>query len=194
MGEPMEMFMEGREVFADLWTAYWTDYEPEHIWVAEFDKKVIGYIFGGIDTRRQEEITFKKMMPKIILKTFVTNCVWSAKTRKYIRYVFRSYRRGELNIPNLSRDYPAHLHTNILDGYRGIGLGKKMMQNWMNHLREHKVPAVHLVTTTSNKIAVPFYKHLGFKTLFEKPITMYEHIVDEYIGMLGMGLSLTENL
>lgn len=190
MGEPMERYMDGREVFADLWSAYWTDYENEHIWVSEADGKVVGYIFGGLDTKRQERIWVRKLFPKIIYKAFTTDCLRSRKTRRYLKHAFRSYRRGEIEMPHLGNEYPAHLHTNILDGYRGIGLGKKMLLVWLDHLRNHKATAIHLVTTTRNKLAVPFYKHMGFKVLFEIPTTMWEYIVDEPIAMLGMGMKL----
>ena len=190
MGEPMEIFMDGREVFADLWSSYYTDHEPEHIWVAEADGQVVGYIFGGLDTQRQEQITRNRIFPKLILKAFITGCAWSARTRRYASSAIRSMRRGELKMPNLSREYPAHLHTNILEGYRGIGLGKKMMAAWIDHLSEHKVKALHLVTTTRNKLAVPFYKRMGFETIFEAPTTMYDYLIDEPVALLGMGRKL----
>jgi GNAT superfamily N-acetyltransferase len=190
MGEPMEIFMDGREVFADLWCSYYTDYEPEHTWVAEVDGQVVGYIFGGLDTRRQEKITLSRVIPKLLLKAFITDCAWSPRTRRYVSSVIRSSRRGELKTPNLSREYPAHLHTNILEGYRGKGLGKKMMNEWINHLAGHNVKALHLITTTRNKLAVPFYKHMGFRTLFEAPTTMYDYIIDEPVALFGMGIKL----
>jgi len=192
MGEPMEVFMEGREVFADLWTRYWTDHEPEHCWIAEVEGRVVGYLFGCTDTRRQERITREKILPSIILKAFVTRCFWSLKTQRYLIKAIRSYRRGELRTPNIAREYPAHLHTNLLDGYRGLGLGTQMMRKWFDHLASHGGGGLHLVTTTYNKQAALFYRRMGFETLFEKPISFYEGIIAEPIALLGMGLKLRE--
>lgn len=190
MSEPMEMFMTGREVFGDLWTSYYTDYEPEHTWVAEADGQVVGYMLGSVDTHRQERITMWRLFPRILLKAFITDCAWSHRTRRYVRNAVRSQRMGELKLPNLGKEYPAHLHTNILEGYRGMGLGKEMMLAWMNHLKEHGIRNLHLVTTNRNRLAVPFYKHMGFKVLFEAPTTMYQYLIHEPVSLLGMGIKM----
>ena len=51
-GEPVEGFFRDREVFADLLTRYYTDWEPQSLWVAEAEGRVIGYLTGCLDTRR----------------------------------------------------------------------------------------------------------------------------------------------
>ncbi len=190
MGEPMEVFIEGREVFADMWSRYYTDYEPEHCWVAQVEGRVVGYLLGALDTNRQEHITRDKILPELARKAFTTRCVWSLKTVRCVRRGVRSIMRGEFRVPRLGRDYPAHLHTNLLDGYRGMGLGTQLMKNWLEHLASHGVSGVHLVTTTYNKQAVPFYRHMGFEDIFENPLTFYEDIIAEPVALLGMGLKL----
>jgi len=190
MGEPMEVVFEGREVFADLWSRYYTDYEPEHCWVAQVEGRVVGYMLGAINTRTQERVTSEKILPAILRKIFTTGCLRHAVTRKYFRLAARGFLRGEFKTPDISKGYPAHLHTNILDGYRGIGLGKKLMRSWLDHLGSHGVSNVHLVTTTYNKQAVPFYKSIGFEPVFENPLSIYEWIISEPVAMLGMGLKM----
>lgn len=188
MGEPMELAMSGREVFADLWSSYYTDYEPEHVWVAVSDGEVVGYLLGALNTHRQERITFTRIFPKIVLKAFITDCISSTRMRKHILELVKSIRRGEMKTPDLSLEYPAHLHTNILEGYRGLGLGKKMMLCWFEHLAEHGVKGLHLVTTNRNRLAIPFYLHMGFKVLFEAPISMYDYLIHEPVYLVGMGI------
>jgi len=188
MGEPMENQMEGREVFADMWSRYYTDYEPEHLWVAEVEDRVVGYILGALDTHRQEQIMREKIAPIIIRKAFTTGFILRLKTIRFVLKSIMVLRRGELRTLNLGREYPAHLHINLLDGYRGLGLGKQLTQSWLEHLASHGVSALHLVTTTYNKQAVAFYKRMGFKPLFESPLSLYEGMIAEPVALLGMGI------
>src|SRR5262245_4028051 len=52
MGEPIAWLWRDRESFADLITRYYTDREPESIFVAERDGDVLGYLTGCVDSAR----------------------------------------------------------------------------------------------------------------------------------------------
>ena len=60
---------EDRELSADYWTLYYTDYEPESIWIAELDGSVVGYCFGCLDTARYMKNMAARIMPTLLLKT-----------------------------------------------------------------------------------------------------------------------------
>ena len=63
LGDPQEGVFIGRKIFADLWSSYWTDLEPESAFVAEVEGRVEGYILGCLDTHRQERVWNKKILP-----------------------------------------------------------------------------------------------------------------------------------
>jgi hypothetical protein len=46
MGESAESFWRHKESWADLWTSYYTDQEPESLHVATMDDAVVGYLAG----------------------------------------------------------------------------------------------------------------------------------------------------
>jgi hypothetical protein len=50
MGEPAESFWRHKESWADLWTSYYTDHEPESLHVATMDDAVVGYLAGCRNT------------------------------------------------------------------------------------------------------------------------------------------------
>jgi hypothetical protein len=50
MGESAERFWRHKESWADLWTSYYTDHEPESLHVATVDDAVVGYLAGCRDT------------------------------------------------------------------------------------------------------------------------------------------------
>lgn len=57
----------------------------------------------------------------------------------------------------------------ILPGYRGMGLGKKMMELFMEYLREKNYRHCYLWTTNQQATAAFIYKKLGFALTEEKP-------------------------
>jgi len=194
LGEPQEAVFIGRDIFADLWSSYWTDREPESAFVAEVEGRVEGYMLGCLDTRRQERIWNKEILPKVGLRMLLPTWWGKSINRKFIRAMVRSHRRGEFRVPlrKIIAEFPAHLHTNIADpSLRGQGLGGAMMRVYLDYLREHNITGVHLGTTSHNRQAVPFYEYFGFKIIAKKHLTCYDHVItDPPLYLLYMAKSL----
>lgn len=57
----------------------------------------------------------------------------------------------------------------LLPGYRGMGLGKKLMELFMDYLHEKKYRHCYLWTTNQQATAAFIYKRLGFVLTEEKP-------------------------
>jgi ribosomal protein S18 acetylase RimI-like enzyme len=58
--------------------------------------------------------------------------------------------------------YPAHLHIDLLDRMRGLGLGRVLIERQLVTLRSMGVTGVHLDVALANENARAFYRHLGF--------------------------------
>jgi GNAT superfamily N-acetyltransferase len=193
VGRPMAPVFEGTEEFADLFCSYNTDYEFEHCFVAEVEGRVEGYLLGCPDSSRQDEISARAIMPMIRRKAWRNGWL---KSRKNLGFLLRSYRsrlRGELDEPRaeILRDYPAHLHINIADStLRGQGVGKALMAVYLDHLRGLRVRGVHLGTTDHNLEAISFYNRLGFKVIFKRRITLYDHILPPPVHHVIYGMDL----
>ena len=65
------------------------------------------------------------------------------------------------------RDYPSHLHIDLLETAQGRGIGKAMMNLLLDTLREQGSKGVHLGMGAQNSRAFTFYTKLGF-TLLDK--------------------------
>lgn len=63
------------------------------------------------------------------------------------------------------KEYPAHLHIDLLPSLQGAGLGHKMMQTFLENLRSKGIKGVHLGVSGQNKKACAFYEREGFKVL-----------------------------
>ena len=69
---------------------------------------------------------------------------------------------------NIQKDFPAHLHIDILANLQGKGAGKALMQRLFEHLKKNSVPGVHLGVDGANENAIGFYKKIGFEVLEKK--------------------------
>lgn len=194
LGSPQEPFYVGREEFADVWSAYWTDYEPESAFVAEVNGRVEGYLLGCVDTLRQNRIWKDEILPRATRRMLRPRWWRHPENRAFIRANLRSRLRGEFNVPMgvVVEKFPAHLHINIADpGLRGTGLGKKLMTAYFRYLKARGVKGVHLGTTSHNRQALPLYHRLGFQVLIKKRLTMYDHVIeDPPLFFLCMGKKL----
>jgi GNAT superfamily N-acetyltransferase len=66
---------------------------------------------------------------------------------------------GEL----LDERWPAHLHINLLPAARGTGLGRRLMESWLEQLRQAGSAGCHLGTILENTRAVTFFEKMGFE-------------------------------
>jgi len=194
LGEPQEKVVLDREVFTDMWSAYWTDREPESGFVAECEGRVVGYLLGCVDTDRYERVFNQEMARPLLWKALRRGFFLRGKNPGYIYRMVRSLRRGEFKAPMraIKHEYPAHLHMNIAPPeFRGRGLGQALLRAYLDYLRARGVKGLHLGTTSHNQQAVPFYLAAGFQEIFRSRITCYDHAVpDPPVYLLYFGMKL----
>ena len=77
------------------------------------------------------------------------------------------------------REYPAHLHIDLLARARGHGLGRGLIERQLESLRHHGARGVHLDVALANANAIAFYRHLGFAE------------VEQHEDSILMGMRLT---
>jgi ribosomal protein S18 acetylase RimI-like enzyme len=73
----------------------------------------------------------------------------------------------------LARDYPSHLHINLLSRIQGRGIGRHLVAALISELRDQGSPGVHLLVGHSNQRAAGFYRHIGFTELPGTDVHMF---------------------
>lgn len=66
------------------------------------------------------------------------------------------------------KEYPAHLHIDILEQYTGQHGGSILMNALLDHLKKVNCPGVCLGVSRANERAFGFYRHFGFEILAEE--------------------------
>ena len=188
-GDPIEVYLDDRRLFQDLFVAAYTDFEPDYAWVAEADGQVVGYLTGCPDSARLAHILKRSILPGVLRRALRGHCGLRRKTRQYVVRLALASLRGESPEIDLSL-YPAHLHINVAAGWRGCGVGKGLMTAYLDQLRMEKVDGVHLETTTQNRAALGLYRSVGFRLLSAHPSRMWEGIISERVENLSFGLTL----
>ena len=91
----------------------------------------------------------------------------------YIREYFESTRYMDTLPQALGKEFPAHLHINILPEFQGLGLGSMLLDVLKKHLIEIGCPGIYLGVGWENTGAIQFYEKTGFKLLKKRPFRVY---------------------
>jgi ribosomal protein S18 acetylase RimI-like enzyme len=185
-GEPIERFLDAREVFLDTFASFYTDIMSGYLWIAEEDDALLGYLMGCPDTIDYNE-WFRSNVLRVAWRA-ATLRYRGVLTRKSLGYIWRYW---HVRIPYVDLSpYPAHLHINTRTDKRGSGIGTALMNTYLDQLRTENVPGVHLETSSENRIAVPWYEKLGFQLLQRTPSDLYLPSVGHSVDFLLYGMKL----
>ena len=145
-------YQKNKDLVTTMYLDYYAIEEPEYVFVAVDETDTpIGYVLCSIDYDKFHKVFIEKYASKI-------------KKRFPIDYYNKKSFEPKILKKHLPQ-YPAHLHIDILDGYQGQGVGKRLLEALFNKLKEDNIPGVCLVAATSNKNACGFYEHMGFQKI-----------------------------
>ncbi len=135
-GEPVEE--SERAAFASHWIAPYRELRPDWTWAAEADGKTVGYLTGAPDT-----LSFEKERRRVFNP--------APDSREFFPQAIRL---------KLWTEHPAHLLMNVASGYRGIGLGARLLQAFFAELRRANVPSAHLICGPNSHA---FFERMAFR-------------------------------
>lgn len=139
------------EAILETFCRYYLDFEPENCFVAVDDKDVPqGYVLCAQDFQEWENLFRREIIGQ--------------SDNPVVRMM------GEGTIEAMrpfAKDFPAHLHIDLLPACRGQGVGRQLMDGLCIHLRQKNISGLMLNVAADNTGAQRFYEKCGF-TLLEK--------------------------
>lgn len=72
----------------------------------------------------------------------------------------------QADYPDLLKDYPAHLHIDILPSHQGQCWGQRMLAKLLQELRGAGIGGIHLGMDAGNHQAHKFYDRVGFQRFY----------------------------
>jgi hypothetical protein len=175
LGQAIDPVFEDRELFADYLTSFYTDREPESIFVLEQDGEVKGYLMGS---RRPFLHQFHSFF--LNLSLFVRGVCryprYNKASKDFVRWILLNAWR---EVPAAPRRLP-HFHFNMLPEAMGFGTTRELLVQFFHHLRAHGETHVFgQVVTFEERRGAGVFERFGFRVLEKKEITKYRAHRDE---------------
>ncbi len=157
------LYTDGKLV-GHIYAAPYAALEPESAFVAEDGEGVAGYIVGALDTpafeHRLEAEWWPTLRPLYADPLPKPPEAWSADELR--AWTIHHPRRTPAK---LTEPYPSHLHINLLPRLQGQGMGAKLIDRWLDAMREAGSRGAHLGVGPANERARRFYRAYGFEEL-----------------------------
>ena len=133
----------------DVYCRYYIEQEPESCFVVVNQKdEAKGYILCAKNYDR-----YKQVFKEKYLKT------WNPVTIIMGNFAMNS-------IKEYVREYPAHLHIDLLPECQGQGYGRQLVEKLKDHLAEQGINGLMLHVSMANEGARAFYAKCGFEVLY----------------------------
>jgi ribosomal protein S18 acetylase RimI-like enzyme len=161
-GDDARGHFEDPDIFPAIFAAPYAAYDPDLVFVADRDGQAIGYVLGAADSTAFFRFFREQWLPTVADRFPPVEGRPSGRDEE-LRHLLH---HAELMlVPAFAERHPAHLHIDLLPEGQGQGLGRKLMESYLDALRKRGVPGVHLGMSPENTRARAFYDRLGFTEL-----------------------------
>ncbi|KAF2687621.1 GCN5-related N-acetyltransferas-like protein [Lentithecium fluviatile CBS 122367] len=200
--EPTLDFEPARTIGSYLWYKAYVLLTPSTCFILDDGTgRAVGYIIGTPDTTTFSQrwvSTFTPIVDPILVPPPNVASQDAAMEREDVRGFRKAVYAGECSmlqsstppIPDLLKQYPAHLHIDILPEYQGQGWGAKMMDIFLDCVKKAGARGVHLGMVRWNAGAKRFYERLGFQVVGE----VLDGGVSGEVGVHGDAICLVKEL
>ena len=135
-------FLDAREAVEDVLTLYFTDHAPGSCFVAEDNGKVVGYLLGTDDVRTMEKMMALNILPRILRAVVVQGTIFRVgKNLLFSGIIFLGFCRENSHPKRTYRHarfdhaFPATFHLNVVEEYRGKGIGAARVKRNLSYSR-----------------------------------------------------------
>jgi GNAT superfamily N-acetyltransferase len=163
-GEDASGLYRDPKLLGHVYAAPYAVFSPQSVFVVEDTKGVSGYIVGAPDTRDFENQLEAEWWPGLRSQcrdpVGVPRTAWNQD--QMISYKIH---HPERTANEVVEPYPSHLHINLLPHLRGLGVGRRLMERWLDVVRDMGSRGAHLAVGATNLRAIQFYLACGFNEL-----------------------------
>ena len=160
-GNDATPFLKDPDLVGHLFAAPYAIFDPDLCFVLVKDSVPSGYILGTRDSIKFYEQCEKKWFSKLRERYPQPGEKDNSLEANFIRHLHTD----QVIMEEWLKDYPAHLHIDILPIAQGKGYGRRLIEIFFNELQSKNIQGVHLTVSNSNQNAIGFYKKLGLQQL-----------------------------
>jgi ribosomal protein S18 acetylase RimI-like enzyme len=133
--------------------------EPEHAYVLDNGGRAVGYVIGTASTPDFVAAYRQQWLPRLRARYQPLSGPPVTEEEHRLDVMFHPER---LLLPELA-PYPAHLHINLLAGYRGAGHGRELIGTFLASVAAAGAASCYLGVRPANLNARRFYAKLGWR-------------------------------
>lgn len=183
-GAPVDPLFRDREIFADFFTRYYTDWEPESCLVAVQEGQVVGYLLGCRRYRFHaliEKWILSQMIPKVIWRLLTGK--YDAQSRAFLRWCCTKAARETPSKPKNA----AHFHFNLMPGYRGIWVGLYLVNGFIDLVKQAGIPIIYgQIQTYDDRRPLKVFERYGFHEYERRAVTKFQAFHDRPVYVSTM--------
>jgi len=135
--------------------------EPRHAYVLDDGERAVGYIVGTASTPDFVAAYRDRWLRRLRDRYQPLSAPPDTEEGQRLDALFHPER---LLRPELA-PHPAHLHINLLAGYRRMGYGRELMGTFLASVAAAGAPSCHLSARRENVDARRFYESLGWRPI-----------------------------
>tara|TARA_R110002072_G_scaffold113986_3_gene243848 strand:+ start:1501 stop:2052 length:552 start_codon:yes stop_codon:yes gene_type:complete len=150
------------EILGHFFAAPYAVLEPEHCFILTVEGAAAGYILGTRDSQQFAQNCESNWWPRLREKYALPDKGNISREAMMIRSIHQGYQA-----PACAKEYPAHLHIDLLPVAQGRGNGPRMLSLFIDELKQQKVPGLHLGVSKGNNRAMAWYPKFGFQVIDE---------------------------
>jgi GNAT superfamily N-acetyltransferase len=192
LGEPIDPIFCDRELFADLFTNAYLDYERERALVAEVDGRVVGYLLGSVRANFEWLLLYAgfRTTCKMLFRLAGGRYRHHPRSRRFIRWLLANGFREQPHHPRNS----AHLHFNVDKAHRGRGVALGLWNAFEGMLSSLQVAQCYgaFVSHRSRRPEV-VYARYGFTVYDRRPTTVFEPEIADGVEVVCARKELIRN-
>jgi ribosomal protein S18 acetylase RimI-like enzyme len=147
------------DILPDIYAGPYLYLEPRLAFVLVDGGQPVGYVLGTADTATFVSRYRQQWIPRLAERYPPPPDPPASPDDEQVSEFYRPER---LLRPGL-RDYPAHLHIDILPPYQGAGHGRDLIGTFVDAAAGAGAPGVHVSVGRSNTRAQAFYRRVGFE-------------------------------
>ena len=156
-----------RRLLGEVYVAAYATLHPELTFViVDSDDQILGYTVGALDSLNFDRELNESWWPVLRERyPLVAPTDQEIQRTPNDQQLIESVHSWSGSNPEFCRDYPSHLHINLLPGAQGGGNGKRLLVTLFDALQAQGSTGSHLGSNPVNLNAFGFYTHIGFSVL-----------------------------
>jgi len=183
LGNPIEGIFQDRELFADLFTNVYLDYEPEWSLVAESQGRVAGYLLGSVNPHFNRTLmlsgfqTACKMLRRLLTGKYSQH----PRSEQFVRWVLT---KGLMEQPKHPEE-AAHLHVNLERPLRQGLVARSLLMTFEDRLTSAGFDQYYAkFFSCTQRNPERMYDRLGFEVYDRMASTIFQPEISDPVNIV----------